>query len=208
MLKFPEGETDALPSVRKVMPWGATVDTTVAEGFRVLAAIAAGVDALGTIAARLDLSEDAVASHVESLVAGGFVLRDGGGLVLSGRTEGFLDGLVGRADLLAIAAPTILELERRLGVTIEVTIPEASDPRTILGSAPYVVGEDARGRQRVLTCVIDTAGQIACALGIPVDDRTSDEIELLGKELVAAAGRISSLLPQRKDRSGFPFTRF
>lgn len=164
-----------------------------------LAAIAAGADAPGGIASRLDLPEDAVASHLESLASGGFVRRDGGRFVLADRVTGLLDGLLGRVDLLAIAAPIVLETERRLGIGIEVEVPEQPDPRAFVGSGPFAVVEDGSGR-RIVACVLDAASQTACVLRMTVDGAAPEAIEVLGKELVAAADAIAVRLPQLKDR--------
>lgn len=182
------------------VPWGATVDANLAEGFRVLAAIAAGADAPGAIAARLDLPRDAVATHLDALVAGGFVRRDGDRVLLAERTIGLVDGLIGRIDLLAIAAPIVLETESRLGVRIDVVVPEEADPAAVRGSTPFTVVTDADGRRALVACALDTAGQVACALRMPVDGVAPEVIEVLGKELVAAADDISVRLPQMKDR--------
>jgi DNA-binding transcriptional ArsR family regulator len=181
------------------MPWGATVDGTVAEGFRVLAAIAAGADAPGLIASRLDLSERAVDSHLESLASEGFVRRDGARVVLADRVIGLLDGLVGRIDLLAIAAPIVLETETRLGLEIEVEVPREPDPRAFVGSAPFAVVAEGGSRQ-IVACVLDAAAQTACVLRMHVDGAAPEAIEVLGKELVATADAIGARLPHLKDR--------
>lgn len=176
------------------------MDRTVAEGFEVLAAIASGADAPGVIASRLDLPERTVASHLDALASGGFVRRDGARVVLADRVVGLLDGLVGRIDLLAIAAPIVLETETRLGVVIEVEVPGEYDPSALLGSAPFAVvtGDDGR---RIVTCVRDTAAQIACVLRMHVeDDAAAETIAELGDELIAVADAISLRLPRRKDR--------
>ena len=175
------------------------MDQTVAEGFRVLAAIAAGADAPGAIASELGLSAGAVDSHLASLASGGFVRRDGDRLELGSRAIGLLDGLAGRIDLLAIAAPIVLEAESRLGVAIEVDVPQEHDPRAFVGSAPFAVVEDGGGR-RIVACVLDTAEQVACVLRMTIDGDAPGAIDVLGKELVATADAIALRLPRHKDR--------
>lgn len=187
---------------------GTTVDATVAQGLRVLAAIAAGADASDAIAERLELPRDAVATHVGALVDGGFVRRDGERLVLADRTVGLLDGLLGRTDLLAIAAPIVLEAERRLGVRIDVDVPEVADPVAIRGPSPFALVTDDDGGRALVACALDTAGQVACVLRTPVDGAAPEEIEVLGKELVVAADAISVRLPQTKDRGPDWFLRY
>lgn len=176
------------------------MDGTVAEGLRVLAAIAAGADAPGAIAARLDLPEDAVASHLEALVAGGFVRHDGGRLALADRLTGLLDGLVGRVDLLAIAAPIVLEAEARLGLRIDVAIADEDASRTARSTGAFAIVADDDGTSSVVTWARDMVGEVACVLRTSVDGAEPAVLEALGKELAATADAISARLPVRKDR--------
>lgn len=51
-----------------------------------------------------------------------------------------------------------------------------------------------------MACVLDAASQTACVLRMAVDGAAPEAIEVLGKELVAAADAIAVRLPQLKDR--------
>lgn len=182
------------------MSWGATVDRTVAQGFRVLAAIASGAQEIDALAGRLRLSHDTTARHIESLIRADLVRRDGDRLDLSERATLLLDRLVGRVDLFAIAGPLVGESELLLGIGIDIEVPEAADPRSVRGSAPFAVVMDRHQRPSLVTSVVDAAGQIACVLRLAVDGLAPEAIEALGGELAALADRISARLPRRKDR--------
>lgn len=165
-----------------------------------LAAIAAGADVPSAIAAQLDLTDGAVAAHLEALETGGFVRREGDRLVLTERVTGFLDGLVGRIDLLAIAAPIVLETETRLGLRIDLDVPDEHDPAAIRGSEPFALVPHGPDGRALVACVLDTAGKVACVLRMPVDGVDPATIPVLGKELVVAADAVTVRLPQMKDR--------
>lgn len=180
--------------------WGATVDGSLNDGIGVLAAIAAGADDAAAIASRLGVDAGSVADHLDRLSDAGFVHRDGERVTLAERVTRLLDGLVGRSDLLGIAAPVVLEAERRLGVHIDVDIVDQLDPTAISGSSPFAVVGAASGGRDILVPVLDVAGQVACVLRLSVAGTAPEAVEVLGKELVSTADSISAALPQRKDR--------
>lgn len=172
----------------------------IESAFAVLTAIAEGANDPASIADALSLDERIVATHLDALSAGGFIRSDGGQIALSERLGSLLADLSGRSDLVAIAGPSVLSAEARLGITVTIEIPQEPDPAAVVGAAPFAVTTDAEGRPSLLVCVLDNAGEIACVLRAQVDGAGPEEIELLGKELVIAADAISSRLPLPKDR--------
>lgn len=185
----------------KAFLWGAMVTGHIAEGFRVLAAIAAGAHGPAEITARLELRAAPVAVHLDALIAGGFVRRDGDRLVLGERATRLLDRLVGRSDLLEIAWPIVAEAESRLGGRIEIDLPDADDEAGVpYDGTRFSLGKDRSGERAVVAWVLDGYGEAACVLRTRVDGSPSETIEVLGKELVATADAISARLPRRKHR--------
>lgn len=172
------------------------------DGFAVLSAIAAGAEGVQAIASHLDLGAAAVAGHLVALEAAGFVRRDGDRIVLGHTIASLLDGLVGRSDLAAIAGPTILEAEGRLGLDIEVEVTAATDPIAVLGGERFAIRTDARGRRQLVACVLDNLDQVACLLRADVEEAPPETIEVLGKELAATAEAITKRLPKVRGRDG------
>lgn len=176
------------------------MDGSLTDGIGVLAAIAAGADAPDAIASRLRLDSGAVARHLDRLSDAGFVRRDGDRVVLAERVTRLLDGLVGRTDLLAMAAPLVLEAEQWLRVHIDLDVVADVDPRAISGSSPFAVVTTPTGTRNLVAPVLDAAGQIACVLRVAVDGVAPESVEVLGKELVSTADSITAQLPLVKDR--------
>lgn len=174
------------------------------EGFRVLAAIASGAQARDAIAAHLRLPGSEVDAHLATLLEGDFVRLDAGRLLLTDRVTRLLDGLVGRLDLLAIAAPIVLDAERRLEGRIDVEIPSASDAAAVPDRGPFALVTDDHGHRALLASVLDATGETACILRMRVEGAAPEAIEVLGSELAAVASTISGQLPRRKDRGFEP----
>lgn len=176
------------------------MDLTLARGLAVLTAIASGAEGPKDIALRLGIAERTVATHLDALVAAGFIHRDGDGLTLAYRLTSLLGDLAGRSDLVATAGPAILEAEARLGLDIEIEITDERDPVKLLGLEPFAVRTDARGLRQVVACVMDNHHEIACLLLAEIDGAVPEEIEILGKELAATAAAITKQLPPARDR--------
>lgn len=179
---------------------GQELDAIIVEGIRVLGALADGAETREAISALLDLSDDTVRSHLAALTRGRFVQRRGDRFALAARARSLLGALADRTDLLAIAAPIVLEAESRLGVRIDVEVPEEADPSAVRGPSPFAVVTGADGGRELVACALDTAGQIACVLRIVVGGAAPEAIGPLGVQLATVAEAISARLPQRKSR--------
>lgn len=174
--------------------------TTLVEAIAVLTAIASGVEGPRAIAASLGITEEGVAIHLEALTEAGYLRQEDGRPILTERLTTLLHGLAGRSDLVAIAGPTILDAEARLGIRVQIEITEEIDPIAVLGNAPFVVRTDARGRRHIATCVVDNADQVACLLRADIEGIAPEALEHIGKELAAVADAITRGLPHVKDR--------